>query len=183
VRFPFNERKAAQAAAYLLSRHGGRFNYMHLLKLLYLADRKKLLERGTPITGDRMVSMKLGPTLSCLLNRINQPPEDGDAPWYSYVSPPSNYEVSLRETNPSTDELSRYDKRILDEVDMEYGTLDIWELSKWMHRQLPEYEKTKSSKTIPPERVLRFAGKSPEEIDEIAARADASSAMDHLLAE
>jgi uncharacterized phage-associated protein len=57
VRFPFDERKAAQAAAYLLKKHDGRLNFMKLIKLLYLADRKSLLENGKPITGDRMLAM------------------------------------------------------------------------------------------------------------------------------
>jgi hypothetical protein len=37
VNLPFNERKATEAAAYLLKLRGGRMSYMKLIKLLYLA--------------------------------------------------------------------------------------------------------------------------------------------------
>jgi hypothetical protein len=57
VRFRFNERKAAQAAAYLLAKRGGRMDYRKLLALLYLADRQKLVERGHTITGDAFVNV------------------------------------------------------------------------------------------------------------------------------
>ena len=39
-------------------------DYIKLIKLLYLADRAALIETGSPITGDRYVSMKFGPVLS-----------------------------------------------------------------------------------------------------------------------
>ena len=41
-----------------------------LIKLLYLADRKALLESGYTITGDGMVSMPLGPVLSTIYDWI-----------------------------------------------------------------------------------------------------------------
>ena len=37
--------------------------YIKLIKLMYLADRRCLIETGFPITGDRMVSMPKGPEL------------------------------------------------------------------------------------------------------------------------
>ncbi|MFN7952153.1 MAG: Panacea domain-containing protein [bacterium] len=69
MRFTFNEKKrAAQAAAHVLQRHGGRFNYMHLIKELYLADRQSLIDRGVLITGDAMFAMRHGPVLSNILD-------------------------------------------------------------------------------------------------------------------
>jgi hypothetical protein len=56
IKFVFNEKKAAQAAAYLLKLHGGKMDYRKLLTLLYLADRKLLAERGRTITGDEFVN-------------------------------------------------------------------------------------------------------------------------------
>jgi uncharacterized phage-associated protein len=65
----FNERKATQAAAYLLKRRGGKMSYMKLIKLLYFADRVALSRFGRPITTDRYVSMDRGPVLSHILWR------------------------------------------------------------------------------------------------------------------
>jgi hypothetical protein len=182
MQFHFNERKAAQAAAYLLHRHGGTFNYMHLLKLLYLADRKKLLERGTVITGDRMYSMEWGPSLSKTLERTKAE-ERAASTWRDYISPPAGYNVKLRSEDFDTDELSPYERQILDQIDGEYGGMDVWDLSDWMHRNLKEYEHPgKSSKPIPPERILRVEGRKLEEVEEIAAAADAIDEIDSLIA-
>ena len=48
MKFVFDERKAAQAAAHLLHRHGGPMPYIKLIKLLYLADRRGLRRDGSP---------------------------------------------------------------------------------------------------------------------------------------
>ena len=46
MRFVFDERRAAQAAARLLDKHGGTMPWLKLVKLLYLADRAALVEGG-----------------------------------------------------------------------------------------------------------------------------------------
>lgn len=48
----FNEKRAAQMAAYLLHRHGGKMSVSKLMTLMYLADRKSLELHGEPISGD-----------------------------------------------------------------------------------------------------------------------------------
>src|SRR5437899_2065419 len=108
MRFAFNEKKATQAAAYLLVRHGNRMNKMVLLKLLYLADRASLVECGQPITGDRMVSMPHGTVLSMVLDRLNAGGLEQGSPWAETISPPEGYDVRLI-GSPGTDELSRYE--------------------------------------------------------------------------
>jgi uncharacterized phage-associated protein len=67
----FDESKATEAAAFLLSRSDQTMNYMKLIKLLYLADREALIRWGRPISTDRYVSMKHGPVLSNVLNLIS----------------------------------------------------------------------------------------------------------------
>lgn len=65
IRFRFDVKKVAQATAYLLkSMREERHNFMALLKMLYIVDRKSLKESGFPITGDTYVAMKHGPVLS-----------------------------------------------------------------------------------------------------------------------
>jgi len=171
MRFHFNERKAAQAAAYLLKRHGGRLNYMVLIKLLYLADRKTLLEHGQPITGDRMVSMPHGPVLSRIYDRIAAGMLPTSA-WSEYVSDPSDYEVQLVCAEPATDELSRYELRVLDEIDARYGSLGKWVLRDLTH-ELPEWEDPHgSSRPIDPATIFQAAGHPPEEVERIASEAE-----------
>ena len=80
MRLPFNEAKAAQAAARLLKKRGGKMAYMKLIKLLYLVDREALRRWGRPVTTDRYVSMDHGPVLSSTLDLINHGPEPGMEP-------------------------------------------------------------------------------------------------------
>jgi len=76
IKFQFDERKATQAAAYLIQKNGGSMNYMALLKLLFLADRASLLKRGHPITGDQVFSMRHGLVLTHVLDRVSQKKQD-----------------------------------------------------------------------------------------------------------
>jgi uncharacterized phage-associated protein len=158
LRFPFHERKAAQAAAHLLRLSGGRLAYMHLIKLLYLADREMLIGCGRPITGDRLVSMKHGPVLGRVLDFINSGPTSEQTPWFEYISEQDRYDVSLKDPNPDVDELSEHETTILDEVHRRYGSMDKWELVDLLHKILPEWKDPGSSSSdIDPEEILRAA--------------------------
>jgi uncharacterized phage-associated protein len=180
MKFVFNERKAAQAAAYLLRKRGGEKTYGELIKLLYLADRKKILERGAPITGDKLVSMEHGTALSMIYDIIRDgPSEQMGTKWAEYVSAPSEYRVKA--LRGDTDELSRYELRLLDEIDHQFGHMTFWQLRQYTHR-LGEWEDPHgSSSIIPPERILHVEGKSAEEIEEVASAADATFDLDRLL--
>ena len=69
--FKFCFDRSLQAAAYLLKSAKGReLRYIHLLKMLYIADREYLVEYGYTITGDNAVAMQYGPVLSRILNLI-----------------------------------------------------------------------------------------------------------------
>ena len=174
IRFPFRERKAAQAAAYLLKQHGDEMHYLLLIKLLYLADRQALVNRGLPITGDRLVSMNWGPVLSRVKDLLTMEPEtgvDGEI-WREYISEPVSYKVKARKNDPETDELSEYEIAILETINAEFGSMDRFELSKLSH-DLPEWaDPHDSSLPIDPGDILRHAGKSNDEIAEIADQAE-----------
>lgn len=176
MRFRLNERKAAQAAAYLLRRHAGRLPYIKLIKLLYLADRQALVETGLPITGDRMVSMPHGPVLSQILDFIAHGPV-GTPIWFEYVSEPVNHDVLLAESAPTFDALSAYDRQVLDAIDAQYGAMDKWALRDLCHR-LPEWKDPEgSSCPIDPADILRSEHVPEDEIRRIAEDADE---LDHL---
>lgn len=90
----FNEKKAIQIAAVFVKRVGV-INYVKLIKLMYLSDRKALLNWERPITGDSYLSMNKGPVLSRTLNLIkeNQPSE---SLWAEFITenPPANLHLS-----------------------------------------------------------------------------------------
>src|SRR5947199_6070444 len=92
----FREDKTTQAAARLLKRRGGRMPYLSLIKLLYFADRKALLELGRPISYDLFVSMPHGPVLSRTLDLITgEPDPKNPSYWGKYISEPENYHVRM----------------------------------------------------------------------------------------
>jgi uncharacterized phage-associated protein len=67
----FNEKKAAQSAAYLLFRAGKPMSVLKLTKLLYLAERRSFEKYGEPMIGDNPVSMPHGPVLSTTYDHMN----------------------------------------------------------------------------------------------------------------
>ena len=56
----FREDKATQMAARFLHHSNGRMEYLKLIKLLYLADKKMLQRCGEPIVYDTWYSMAKG---------------------------------------------------------------------------------------------------------------------------
>ena len=171
MRFVFDAQRAAESAARLLHLSGGTLPYIKLIKLLYLADRQALIATGYPITGAKMVSMDRGPVLSEVYSQITWG-DEAETPWSALISPPERYEVSLRRT-PEWNSLSPYDLSVLDETFDRFGRLSKWDLVRLTH-DLPEWQDPAgSSTTIDARVILREAGKSDEEIADIAAQADA----------
>jgi uncharacterized phage-associated protein len=167
MRLQFNEAKAAQAAARLLKLRGGQMSYLKLIKLLYFVDREALLRWGRPVTTDRYVSMDNGPVVSKICNLIREEPRPGTPTvWYSLISRPENYEVSLLQDPPPDDELSIIEERLIDEMFMRFGSKSRWELVDLSHR-LPEWKDPQGS-AIPFNYadILRAENKSEQEITE-----------------
>jgi uncharacterized phage-associated protein len=184
IRFVYDERKSAQAAAHLIRLNDGRMNYMILVKLLYMADRKSLVETGIPITGDRMCAMDNGPILSRTLDLINMGKEKTGGrrfPWYEYITEPDGYDVALAGRPTEIDELSEYEIGILHEMHGTYGRIDKWDLVGILHGKLPEWrDPGGSSFEIDPAEILKAEGKSPDEIEKISADAAEISMIDNL---
>ncbi|MGH2632905.1 MAG: Panacea domain-containing protein [Tepidiformaceae bacterium] len=173
MRFMFDGRKAAQAAAYLVQLNGGRMNYMVLIKLLYLGDRQALIDIGAPITGDRMVAMPHGPVLSRTYDLINMgaPEAGGPCPWYEYLSEPADYEVKLKKA-PETDELSKYELGLLGDIYAKFGRMSKWALRDYAHT-LPEWDDPRgSSFGIDQLDILRSSGRTEAEIAEMQHEAE-----------
>lgn len=177
IRFRFSAKKAAQAANQLLRFSGGQRNYMELVKLLYLADRKEIVLLQHQITGDQLVALPYGPVLTRILSLIRWGPiSPEDAPWFEAISPPIGYDVKAL-GDYGDDELSGAECKILEEVFGEHGRKDWKELSRLTH-ELPEWTDPGDGRIpISPEQILKFEGKSSEEI---ARLREQLSAFEHL---
>jgi uncharacterized phage-associated protein len=163
-RLRFNEAKATEAATRLLAARGGTMHYLKLIKLLYFADREALLRWGRPITTDRYVSMDNGPVVSHIYNLIAEEQEPGsESCWRHYISEPKNYQVTLLRRKLS-DELSKAEEDLLDEIFEKFGTKNRWELVRIAH-SLPEWCNPQGS-AIPIEYsdIFKAAAKTKAEI-------------------
>lgn len=174
----FDERRAAQAAAYLLFRANGQLPLIKLVKLMYLAERLSLQRYGEPITGDRLVSMPHGPVLSQTYNHINGAVPSVDGGWETWVADRAGHIVALRDESmirsPEEDllRLSETDLEVLAETWEQFGHWDRWKLVDYTHSAAcPEWEDPDGS-SLPIEYKTLFEklGYSPEQAEMLTNR-------------
>ena len=177
----FNERRATEAAARLLKLRGGRMSYLKLIKLLYLLDREALLSWGRPVTTDRYVSMDNGLVVSRIYDLIREEPVPGSGPiWRRYISAPQEWEVALL-AEPETDELSRVEESLIDEIFKKFGHMSRWDLVQVSH-ELPEWQDPNGS-AIPIQYrdILRAGNKTDSEIAAVEAELESLAAAEAML--
>lgn len=125
----FSEKKAAEAAAFLLLRAKARHanvTLLKLMKLLYLAERLSYERHGIPIIGDRMVSMDHGPVLSRTLDLIMHSELPGKlGASDSLIAEKSGRDMAIRDHRSLTVddllELSDSDVEVLDSIWRDFG--------------------------------------------------------------
>ena len=174
----FDERKAAQAAACLLHRAGGKLPLLKLMKLMYLAERLSLKRYGDTITGDAFVSMPHGPVLSMTYDHMNGALASEDGGWDTWVSDRADNAVALRDESmirtPEDDltALSDTDLECLNDVWNEFGHWDKFKLRDYTHSSAcPEWEDPKgSSRPIPHGRLLKAVGYGPKQVEVLTRR-------------
>lgn len=180
----FNEKKAAQAAAYFLFRAGGPLKVLKLMKLLYLAERRSFEKFGEPMIGDKLVSMPLGPVLSITYNHMNGELPSVEGGWDSWVADRAEHDLALRNPealrSPEQDllELSDADLQILGETWQKFGRMDQWELRDYTHDHCPEWKDPEGS-MIPmqPEELFEALKFTPAQRDAAMAKLRAEDAI------
>jgi uncharacterized phage-associated protein len=176
--FPFNYRKALQASAALLRLSPSQeMSRLRLLKLLYIATRESVQEKGYPLVADRFASLDNGPILSRLYNIIKG--EDVySVDWGKHVSR-KGYMLQLQD-DPGNDLLSRYEMRKLQDISMRMQDCDDFDIVRETHT-FAEWQDPKGS-SIPIEMrdLLRAVGRS-ELADSIEAEANAHRDMAQAL--
>lgn len=171
----FNEKKAAQAAAYFLFRAGRPLSVLKLMKLLYLAERRSFEKYSAPMIGDRLVSMDHGPVLSRTYNHMNGDIPSVDKGWDYWITDRAGHDLALRRAlhSPQREllELSDADQAILEETWKKFGKMDQWKLRDYTHRHCPEWKDPEGS-MIPmkPEKFLAALKFTPKQIKETLAR-------------
>lgn len=159
--FQFHFDRSLQAAAYLLGKvKCHEMPYIHLLKMLYIADREFLAEHGYMITGDKVVAMEHGPVLSNVLNLINgYKSKSGN--WQRFLKTKKKTFTVRLSQDPGIDDLSRAIMIKLDDVFERYGTLEPFQVVQLTH-EFPEWKifyTYNTSTHIPWQSILQHQGK------------------------
>ena len=162
----FSERKAAEAAAFLLLRGGGKLDLLKVMKLMYLAERVSFKKYGGSITGDSFVSMRHGPVLSGTYDLTGGYSDARSGGWWKrLVSDRAGYQIEINPdagiSNPDEDLLGLSDADVdcLETVWTNFGHLDKWELVDYTHEHCPEWvDPGNSSRPIPVSRLLKALG-------------------------
>jgi uncharacterized phage-associated protein len=165
----FNEKKAAQVAAFFLIRANSGLSILKLMKLMYLAERRSFESYGEGLVGDRLVSMPHGPVLSITHNYMNGELTSAPGGWDTWISDRAEHSLSLSDVkrNASIDnllELSDADVEVLDATWQQFGGMSGWQLREYTHDHCPEWQDPDGS-MIPmkPEDLFKALNFSPEQ--------------------
>jgi hypothetical protein len=166
--FVFDIRKAIAATGYLCELNGGDLNVLHLIKMLYAADRTALLEWHRTITGDKFYSMKNGPILSRIYALMCGRIYGSDmAAWQAVFNARSGNTISLKR-DPDLGPLSKREKDMLDRAYKKFKDIRVGQLVEFLHTVLPEWKDPgDSSLPINPRDIFLYAGRTKQEVDEI----------------
>jgi uncharacterized phage-associated protein len=179
VPFRFSLQKKIQAAGVIL-RNRGHMDRLRLLKLLYIADRESLRERGTPIVGGLMVAMDHGPLHSEIYDLIKGS-HAKEAEWSEYIESEGST-VTLR-NDPGRLDLSPYEIDKLNQIAERYQDVDTWALSTLTHdfEEWAACVQRGTSKPIPAEKLLGALGFDSDEIAGIVGEANAHARLVRML--
>ena len=182
----FNEKKAAQVAAFFLLRGGNQLDLLKLMKLMYLAERSSLTKFGEPMIGDRLYSMEHGPVLSHTLNHMNGLRDSIPDGWESWVSDRADHMLALKKqiTDVKRDLslLSDAEIQILETLWQQYGHLTGYQLRDLMHEICTEWEDPENSSVpIPYTRLLRCVGYDAQTAKELEQRMCAQRQVETIL--
>lgn len=160
--FVFSGKRAAQAAACVLKRfQHSKLTRGKFIKLLYLADRHSISERGFPITGDSAFAIQDGPILSEIYDLIkgkSKKPKFQKI-WSTFLESEGTCVVLKRD--PGNGELSLDDVQMLDSIVDRFGGMNFKQLSAYTHN-LEEYKKSYQEDTstwIPLHTIVEAIGR------------------------
>ena len=188
----FNERKAAEVAAYFLicarQRHAN-ISLLKLMKLMYLAERFSYGKYALPLTGDALVSMPHGPVLSRTLDLITVGDKKEAPAWFSLITEKIDKHkyMVLTDENLTTDrlqELSDADIDILDLVWRKFGRMSAKKLESYTHdpEKCPEWQDPDgSSIPIHLQTLLKHLGYTDNEITRAIANLQKQACLNTML--
>ncbi len=164
LEFRFNPEKTLDAIAFLLSKSPSKeLGVLHLIKMLYFADRECLKEYSFPITGDRLSSLPYGPVVSRTYDILKSP--SMEEPFSAYLEKKSKKIILKQERKIG--KLSEAEEDVLEFIHRKFAHFTVAKLIDYGHNPVfvPEWsDPGNSSIPIDVEDLLSILGKSAEEI-------------------
>lgn len=183
----FDEKKAAEVAAFFLVKNRTSLGVLKLMKLMYLAERRSFERYGEGIIGDRLVSMDKGPVLSLTYSHMCGDRTSIEGGWDSLIADRADHKIDLRDRNVVQTtaqllQLSDADCAVLESVWAEFGQMHGNELAEYTHRNCPEWQDPDGS-MIPmkPEDLFEALKFSKEQSDACLARLKQQAAISSIL--
>jgi uncharacterized phage-associated protein len=141
----FNEKKAAQVAAFFLIQAKTPLEILKLMKLMYLAERGSFANYGEGMVGDRLVSMPHGPVLSITHNFMNGELTSSSDGWDTWIADRAARMLTLSDTKARAQlddllELSDADIQVLETTWQQFGRMTAWQLREYTHDHCPEWQ-------------------------------------------
>ncbi len=171
----FKSEKARAAVSRILELNGGTADFYYINKMMYLLERKSLIEKGRPFVYDKLFSIKYGPIVSKVYDELKICSVSDSVGWGLSFGR-EGHNIILKEPG-DYDQLSSYDERAIAqtvqqiEQELHLKTLDPNSAFQTLHKyiqKLPEYEAVeKGHRDISYEKILKKTGLSEPEIEEI----------------
>jgi uncharacterized phage-associated protein len=135
----FDSRKAAQIAAYFLSKQPS-MEKLKLIKLVYLAEREFVGRYGHPMIYDELYSLPHGPICSNALNAINgEVDQDYWSQFLKLENNNRNVHLATEIDRDILDEVSDAEIQVLETVWARFGGYTAGQIRQWTHKNCPEY--------------------------------------------
>jgi len=171
-----NIEKSLDVMHYFVKKLGDSVTDVKLMKLMYFADRKALLETGFPITDDCYYIMNRGPILSSTLDHLNNYSDEVasifEKPKGKNEGGYPVREIRLKESSVRSYEfLAEIEVSILDSIFDELSEMSTNEIVQYAHddKICPEWQ-FPSGTSIPLsiEKILRHHGVDKKEAEQMA---------------
>lgn len=120
--FRFNRSKAVQIIAQILQHTNGSDDYLRVIKLFYIADRRYIQKTARPIAGGPIIALKHGPVAKDVFDMVKTASKPGPLEIH-------DHKLCLV-TDPGYDELCQLNIDLIKDVCTEYQNKGCWEVAE-----------------------------------------------------
>lgn len=175
LNFKFNITKALCSIGYILKEINNKADFHKVFKIIYFADKKHLVEYGSPISGDFFIAMENGPVPSNIYDLFKEIRKNVNLEkniFNQYFSVEERYTITLK-NSPDFSYLSKSDIECLENSIQENKNLSFKKLTDKSHDEA--YKKADMNNEINFLEMAKDAGADEKTIKYIMSIAENQS--------